>query len=376
MLKNIVKKKITAKAKKPSAPAVSDKTVLVLRSCTAEMRGPHGSSFTWPKEGPVECPDWNAAAHCGNGLHGWLWGQGNLGMKVNDPKAVWLVVEVAEKDIVDLDGKVKFPRGNVIYSGNWWQAFEIIRSRRPAAEKFEKIATGNSGHAAATGNSGHAAATGYSGHAAATGYSGHAAATGDSGHAAATGNSGHAAATGNSGHAAATGNSGHAAATGYSGHAAATGYSGHAAATGYSGHAAATGNSGHAAATGYSGHAAATGNSGHAAATGDYGHAAATGYYGHAAATGNYGHAAATGDYGHAAATGYYGHAAATGNYGIAVALGKNGRAKAGKDGLVVLRYQDDTADRPRVVVGYVGEDGVKADTWYVVRDGKLSEVK
>jgi hypothetical protein len=119
----------------------------------------------------------------------------------------------------------------------------------------------------------------------------------------------------------------------------------------------------HAAATGYSGHAAATGDYGHAAATGDYGHAAATGYYGHAAATGDYGHAAATGDYGHAAATGDSGHAAATGRYGIAAPVG-DGTATAGPDGAVIARWTDNT-DRPRITVGYVGEDGIEAGVAY-----------
>ena len=167
----------------------------------------------------------------------------------------------------------------------------------------------------------------------------------------------------------ATGNT----ATGDSGHAAATGYSGHAAATGNYGHAAATGNYGHAAATGNYGHAAATGYSGHAAATGDSGHAAATGDSGHAAATGNYGHAAATGNSGHAAATGSSGHAAATGDCGCAFA-GFDGHAKAGATGALAIAWYDKKAKRARIVSGNVGEDRIKADTFYEVKNGKLVE--
>ena len=137
-------------------------------------------------------------------------------------------------------------------------------------------------------------------------------------------------------------------------------------ATGYSGHAAATGDSGHAAATGYSGHAAATGDYGHAAATGDSGHAAATCNYGHAAATGNSGHAAATGNYGHAAATGYYGASFA----------GFNGKAKAAAKGAFAVAWYDQKADRARLIVGTPGENGIKADTWYEVKDGKLKEAE
>ena len=47
---------------------------------------------------------------------------------------------------------------------------------------------------------------------------------------------------------------------------------------------------------------------------------------------------------------------------------------KAGENGCVVIRWQD--TDRPRISVGYVGED-IKANTWYKVDDsGHLVEVQ
>jgi hypothetical protein len=42
-----------------------------------------------------------------------------------------------------------------------------------------------------------------------------------------------------------------------------------------------------------------------------------------------------------------------------------NGQAKSGPDGAFALAWFDGT--RPRIIVGYVGEDGIKADTWYRV---------
>ena len=45
--------------------------------------------------------------------------------------------------------------------------------------------------------------------------------------------------------------------------------------------------------------------------------------------------------------------------------------AKAGSNGAIALAYKD-TSDRPRIVVGYVGEEGIEADTWYKVVEGKL----
>jgi hypothetical protein len=87
---------------------------LVLRTCKSDMTSRKG--FVWPKEGPVECPDWIASTECGNGLHGALWGQGDGEFFNWSPDAVWQVVQIEEW--IDLDGKVKFPRGIVVHTGN------------------------------------------------------------------------------------------------------------------------------------------------------------------------------------------------------------------------------------------------------------------
>ena len=88
--------------------------------------------------------------------------------------------------------------------------------------------------------------------------------------------------------------------------------------------------------------------------SGDYSKAASSGDYSTAASSGNGSTAASSGD---------YSTAASSGEATIAMVAGQNGRAKAGPNGCVALVWHD--GQRNRIAVGYVGEDGIKADTWY-----------
>jgi len=92
-----------------------------------------------------------------------------------------------------------------------------------------------------------------------------------------------------------------------------------------------------------------------------------------ASASGDSGHASASGDYGHASASGYYGHASASGDYGCSFS-GFDGKAKAGANGAFAICWYDATNKRARIVSANVGENGIKADTWYRVNDGALVE--
>jgi hypothetical protein len=100
-----------------------------------------------------------------------------------------------------------------------------------------------------------------------------------------------------------------------------------------------------------------------------------------AAVVGDSGQATA-GDSGQATA-GYSGQATAgdsgqatAGDSGQATA-GYRGQAKAGDLGTVIIRWCDSDANRYRVTVGYVGENGIKPDTFYRCDEaGKLVEVQ
>lgn len=108
--------------------------VWVLRVVRADMTSRDG--FRWPTSGPVEAPDWSPTAECGRGLHGWMRGEGDGSTAPPyawEPDARWLVVEVAEADVIDLGGKVKFPRGTVVMCGARLEATTAIAQAYPGA---------------------------------------------------------------------------------------------------------------------------------------------------------------------------------------------------------------------------------------------------
>jgi hypothetical protein len=213
-----------------------DGKALVLRSCRPDLTS--YNNFKWPESGTVTCPDWRKSKDCGNGLHGWLWAQGNFGLKYKEPNAKWLVVEVDEKSVIDISGKVKYPTGEVLFCGAFKPAYDFVMKWywiRHAEElkTYTVVTNSKSNHAASDDEAAFTSKT--KTHASAAGNYGHASAAGNYGHASAAGNYGHASAAGESGHASAAGNSGHASAAGYSGHASAAGNSGHAVVLGNNG---------------------------------------------------------------------------------------------------------------------------------------------
>ena len=143
--------------------------VLVLRTCNADMTSRNG--FKWPKRGPVSCNDWDPAPRCGNGLHGLAWGIGNAELMDWSRDAVWLVVGVKSSEMVDVGGKVKFPRGYVMYRGNRADAVLKIQKTSPDPKLCAgSTATAGDAGTATAGDAGTATA-GYAGTATA-GYAG------------------------------------------------------------------------------------------------------------------------------------------------------------------------------------------------------------
>jgi hypothetical protein len=90
----------------------------MLRCCDENMMAYEG--FQWPESGAVEPVSWSAKAKCGNGLHGWLMGEGNrrTAEHVSIPSAKWLICAVWADDLVDLAEQVKAPRAWVLHVGS------------------------------------------------------------------------------------------------------------------------------------------------------------------------------------------------------------------------------------------------------------------
>ena len=119
---------------------VKKSTSLVLRCCRSDMSSKNG--FVWPGVGEIAtAPDWQDNNECGNGLHGWLYGQGDHSTSdfATDPDAKWLVVQVEDATIRMLGGKCKFPSGKVVFVGGKSDAADYIVEHEPKAKNVAVI---------------------------------------------------------------------------------------------------------------------------------------------------------------------------------------------------------------------------------------------
>ena len=66
---------------------------------------------------------------------------------------------------------------------------------------------------------------------------------------------------------------------------------------------------------------------------------------------------------------GYKSAAEVSGLQSVACALGAESKAKAAAGGAIVCVYRNDDGDLIHIRAAKVGDDGIKADTWYMLDD-------
>jgi len=122
---------------------------LVLRACREDLTSRDG--FSW-KAKHVKAPDWSPTPSCGQGLHGWLEGQGDPDVWEHRDSDKWLILAVKKRTVVDLGGKVKFPAAHKLYVGSRDEATTLLASLLPGiAVMFATATAGYRGTATAGG---------------------------------------------------------------------------------------------------------------------------------------------------------------------------------------------------------------------------------
>ena len=128
--------------------------------------------------------------------------------------------------------------------------------------------------------------------------------------------------------------------------------------------------------TGYRSAATNTGNRSAATNTGDQSAATNTGNRSAATNTGNWSAATNTGDQSAATNTGDQSAAEVSGCGSVAIAIGRSSKSKADNGGAIVCVYRDCNGDLMHIKASKVGENGIKANTWYTLdADGEFVEV-
>ncbi|WP_407545371.1 hypothetical protein [Acinetobacter baumannii] len=144
---------------------------------------------------------------------------------------------------------------------------------------------------------------------------------------------------------------------------------GQAVATGYNSASSATGYNSASSATGYNSASSATGDNSASSATGDNSASSATGDNSASSATGDKSASSATGNWAASLTTGHYSESQIKDQkddqYGVAISIGYEGKAKASEGSAIVLTHRNSDGEILHIRASKVGENGVKADTWY-----------
>ena len=64
------------------------------------------------------------------------------------------------------------------------------------------------------------------------------------------------------------------------------------------------------------------------------------------------------------------------GDNGVSASLGRFSKVKGANGTPIALVHYDDDGKPLKFVTGVIGKRGLKADTWYTLTDGKITEVE
>jgi hypothetical protein len=110
---------------------------------TTDKNGKAHGGFQWPMQvgAIVDAPYWNQRAECGQGLHGLKDGLGDASHLSGASDAVWWIVKA--DDAVDLGGKHKFPRCEVVALGDHATVTAALYALRPGPIHYLTLTGGN-----------------------------------------------------------------------------------------------------------------------------------------------------------------------------------------------------------------------------------------
>ena len=120
------------------------------------------------------------------------------------------------------------------------------------------------------------------------------------------------------------------------------------------------------------GHLSVASNTGNYSAASNVGNWSVASNTGDGSVASNTGHRSVASNVGHqsvASNVGYKSAAEVSGLQSVACALGAESKAKAAAGGAIVCVYRNDDGDLIHIRAAKVGDDGIKADTWYMLDD-------